>query len=174
MNQVATLNRAELPNPLELHAIPLDKGPIMLETYLSYQRAPGGPSKIYPFTPEGLMRLTEIACEQIGDTKYDPGNLLACAFKVTCDALLREPDPAPIGPKFVEHVLQGTPLPITATDGDDEEPDIEVAMTEVECPCSCHDGNNTSIPHDVMGRKNGQTGEIRSYRCATCNMLVAI
>ena len=170
MHQVATLNRSELEDPLELNAIPLSQGPDSSRSVPLSQRTPRSPSKIYPFNQEALAAITRIAGEQIGDTKYDPGILLECAFKVACDALLLS-NPAPIGADFVDHVLKGSPLPLSGNDdnGGDEDPDFEVLMDLIECTCDCHSDTDTALAHDVMARKDGKTGLLLSYRCVACN-----
>lgn len=178
MNQVARLSLDGLDRDeharVVLKAIPLEKGPTLLEAYLSYDRPRAAPSSIYPFTGDALAMITQIAGEQVGNGGYDPGSLLQRAWQVTCEALMCVPDPAPISAGFVEYVLRGKQLPEPRVAADEDEPDREELVLGTACPCSCHTDDDIPAPNDAMAHKAGASGTTISYRCAACNAPVRL
>jgi hypothetical protein len=157
------------------------EGRRLLEAYLGYQRRE--PYKLTPYTPESLDMIVRIAGEQTHAAAgtCEPRTLLQAAFEVTCEALLANPDPAPITPAFVEAVLTGKPLPqnVIAVDTDDDvAPSEQDAVLAVACPCECHADEDSEV-RDAVALLSGATSQdetqtVMGYRCRSCNTPVEV
>lgn len=157
------------------------EGRRLLEAYLGYQRRE--PHKLTPFQPDALDMIVRIAGEQAHAAAgtCEPRSLLQAAFEVTYEALLTQPDPAPITPAFVTSVLTGKPLQpsVVANDTDEDvapsEQDLELGMI---CRCDCHADEEGEV-RDVVALLSGATSQddtptVTGYRCRTCNMPVQL
>jgi hypothetical protein len=157
------------------------EGRRLLEAYLGYQRRE--PYKLTPYTSQALDTIVRIAGEQAHAAAgtCEPRTLLQAAFEVTYEALIANPDPAPISPAFVEAVLTDKPLPasIIAVDTDDDvSPSEQDTVLAVACPCGCHGDENGEV-RDVVALLSGATSQdatqtVMGYRCRTCNTPVEI
>jgi hypothetical protein len=152
------------------------EGRRLLEAYLGYQRRE--PYKLTPYTSEALDMIVRIAGEQAHAAAgtCEPRSLLQAAFEVTYEALLTNPNPAPITARFVEAVLTGKPLlpSVIAVDTDEDvAPSEQDAALASACPCACHADEDGEVD-DVVALLSGaasqdETQTVTGYRCRTCN-----
>jgi hypothetical protein len=157
------------------------EGRRLLEVYLGYQRRE--PHKLTPFQPDALDMIVRIAGEQAHAAAgtCEPRSLLQAAFEVTYEALLTDPDPAPITSTFVMSVLTGKPLQpsVVAVDTDDDvSPSEQDVALVVVCRCDCHVDEEGEV-RDVVALLSGvksqdETPTVTGYRCRTCNMPVKV
>ena len=125
--------------------MPYHEGRSLLEAYLEYKRPRGAPDKSYPFTPEALEAMAHIAGQRTHSQKAgncDPRSLLDIASTVFSEALTRDDPDERIDVSFVEHVIDGKPLPANLDDKDNDEdvviPSEELMPLARPCPCTCH------------------------------------
>lgn len=110
MHQVAPLS-FDARTSIVLHALPVQQGPAMLEAYLSSQRVRKTPNGSYPYTPEALTVMVQLA-ESDAMTlpgTYEPRTLIKIAHDVTSRALDLGLQ-APIEAAQVQQLAKSTPI----------------------------------------------------------------
>src|SRR5258706_883180 len=163
-----------------LRGFTLEQGGILLREYLrsKLNRLAHAPSDVYPFTESALDAIA-LATRQKdpsqGDKSIVPRGLMDTAHEVFARAL-NEQVHAPIGPEFIAHVINGTPLPPPASDDDEmEEADAEETRPSIACPCDCHDESTADV-FDVMAVISGSgrgRHAVRHY-CQNCNETITV
>jgi hypothetical protein len=89
---------------------------------------------------------------------------------------LAEQAHAPIGPDFIAHVINGTPLPPPPPDDDEmEDADAEMLQASLTCPCGCHDESAGDV-FDVMAVMSGSGSSRKAVRhvCQNCNEAIIV
>ncbi|MGO8947065.1 MAG: hypothetical protein ACLQUY_05260 [Ktedonobacterales bacterium] len=170
MHKVAPLS-FDAATSIVLHALPVEQGPAMLETYLTSQRVHKVPNGPHPYTAEALTLLVQIAADDAMTLPgtYEPRTLLQIAHHITSRAIDLGFQ-APIGVAQVKQLLNGT---TTATDAikpgeESEQPNTERPLGErTICPCACHDEGEGPF-YDVIATIGGVTGNVLSCCCSNC------
>ena len=184
LHKIAKLNYKDDDIGIALQPIPFAAGRQMLEAYLSSQRQSGrSVSRNHPFTPEALEMIAKIASDQVtaDPGTCEPRSLLQAAFEVVVAALQSDEENLSLDVPFVQHVLQGTPLPpsLRAVDTDEDfPPSIDQRPLGRPCPCSCHTEAKEAA-QDVMaildgGAGPGTTHKILGYFCNFCNAPITL
>jgi hypothetical protein len=178
LHQIAKLDYQNDSHGTALKPLPFSAGRQMLQAFLADQRAGKVEDPSFPFTKEGLEALARIASDQVSadpDT-CEPRSLLQAAFEVCRAALYREDLHTPLDGAFVEHILQGKPLPkeLGMIDTDEDVINYETTpILETPCPCTCHSQPGETI-YDMeslveINTSKGTNNKITIRRCHNCN-----
>lgn len=184
LHHIANLNYQHDTKGTALQPIPFSAGRQILEAYISSQRTSRKALSLsFPFTSEALEEIARIASDQVSadPNTCEPRSLLLAAFEVAREALLRDELGLPIDGFFVQHVLQGAPLPTSLREIDSEE---DIAPSEAHhpidraCPCNCHKEVGKSV-QDAFAILDGGSGsdttrKILGHHCRSCNQMVVL
>ena len=181
MDTHAPLKWEDKDNPsVVLRGFTVKQGGLLLREYLraKVSRLPQAPSEVYPFTESALDAIAQATAERDqspGDSTIAPRGLMDTAYHIFAAALSRQVQ-GPLGPDFVAHVFNGTPLPVPpGADDEMEEADSEEPRPSVACPCGCHEDSPGAV-FDVMAVLSGSGSARRAVRhyCQNCNETITV
>lgn len=163
-----------------LRGFTLEQGGILLREYLRshFNRIPHAPTEIHPFTESALDAIALAARKKDpsqGDQSIVPRGLMDTAYEIFARAL-EEQAQAPIGPEFVVHIIDNTPMPPLQPEDDEMgEADTEELQSSIACPCGCHDESASDV-FDVMAVISGSVSGRQAVRhyCQNCNEEITV
>jgi hypothetical protein len=162
-----------------LRGFTVEQGGVLLREYLrsKFNRLAHAPSDVYPFTEaalDAIAQATRQSDPSQSDQSIAPRGLMDTAHAIFARALSEQAH-ALIGPEFIEHVLNGTPLSLQSDDDEMEEADTEEPRPSITCPCGCHDEDAGDV-FDVMAVISGSGSgrhAVRHY-CQNCNAPIIV